>query len=238
MSNALSQVYKQRRTLGNIAADCPHCGAKNATFVSRGIVHIGTFAASMSARSVEVGECKVCGEIVVGYTRNRVHEVVFIPNEGIELIYPTGVTWPDKAPANLDPEIKKDYDEARAVLHLSPQSAATLARRVLQHVLREKVKVKEDKLGKEVKQACESPLLGQPAKNALDHVRTIGNWGAHPLYDDANTLLRVEPGEAEYTLETIELLFHDLYDEPAKFERMDNALKLKEQGQAKPGRAE
>ena len=51
---------------------------------------------------------------------------------------------------------------------------------------------------------------------AIDHVRTIGNIGAH-MEKDIDLIIEVDPGEAQALIELIELLFEEWY--VAKYER-------------------
>jgi hypothetical protein len=45
---------------------------------------------------------------------------------------------------------------------------------------------------------------------AIDHVRTIGNIGAH-MEKDINVIIDVDPGEAQALIELIEMLFDEWY---------------------------
>ncbi|GMV27832.1 MAG: hypothetical protein AMXMBFR58_38630 [Phycisphaerae bacterium] len=164
-----------------------------------------------------------------------------LPEEGMRLVWPAH-TPPDRAPANLDPEIRAVYNEARLVLPLSPRSSAVLARRVVQHVIRTELEIQKSTLFAEIEEAIKSPRLTKPVRDALDHVRKIGNRGAHPENkrgasqegseavgteadnDEAKTLMDVSPEDAAYTLGVVELLFNDLYAVPARISLMTQSL--------------
>lgn len=141
-------------------------------------------------------------------------------------IYPYSIR-PSMAPDTLDAAIKKAYDEARHVLVFSPMSAAVLARRCVQHTIRTKMAIKAKDLFSEIAEAIKSDLLSRPTKDSLDHIRTIGNWGAHPCDDQANTLIEVSSEDATYTLDTLEMLFNDLYVAPARAAKMKASIAAK-----------
>jgi len=64
-----------------------------------------------------------------------------------------------------------------------------------------------------------SPNAGLPGyvTDSLHDLRTIGNMAAHPNKSTATgDYLEVEPGEAEWTLDTLDALFSHLFIEPAK----------------------
>jgi hypothetical protein len=141
----------------------------------------------------------------------------------LQLLWPVAVR-PSMSPAGLDPEAKQDYDEARATLAHSPSAAAALARRCLQYVIRSKMEITKRTLADEIAAATSTDLLSRSTRQALDHVRTIGNLAAHPELDIAGSLVRVSRDEAEYTLDILELLFTDLYFVPTKIASMSNRL--------------
>lgn len=107
---------------------------------------------------------------------------------GEKLVYPPARTGPQPN-ADLPGNVLTDYDEARAIVNLSPRGAAALLRLCVQKlciVLGEK--------GDDINKAIASlvskglnPLLQQ----SLDIVRVIGNEAVHPgvmdLKDDVDT---------------------------------------------------
>ena len=113
---------------------------------------------------------------------------------------------------------------------LSPMASAVLARRCLQQVIRTKLEIKKDRLFDEIAEAVKRPELSKPTAAALDHVREIGNWGAHPAQDQASEIVEVSPEEAEYTLGVLELLFEDLYVTPARIASMEARVRAKKKG--------
>jgi hypothetical protein len=142
------------------------------------------------------------------------------------LIWPRSVP-PDRSPLGMEPHFQSIYDQARNVLDMSPMAAAVLARRCLQHVIRKKLGITKRNLFEEIAEAVTRPDLSMPTRSALDHVREIGNWSAHPVEDQGAAIIDVTQEEAEYTLGVLEMLFHDLYVIPQQIATMQAKIQKK-----------
>ena len=60
-------------------------------------------------------------------------------------------------------------------------------------------------------------MLPSHIADSLDAVRNIGNFAAHPAKSQATgEVVPVEPGEAEWTLDTLEELFDFYFVSPAR----------------------
>lgn len=148
------------------------------------------------------------------------------------MVYPKGV-----ARSRLPPEVPEryapDYKEACNVMPESPKASAALSRRCLQALLREQAKVKRGNLVSEIQEVLDSGHLPSHLSQAVDAVRNIGNFAAHPTKSEhTGEILDVEPGEAEWLLDTLEGLFDFYFVEPAKMKNKREALneKLREAG--------
>ena len=111
-------------------------------------------------------------------------------------------------PAYVPLAIRKDYEEAHAILNKSPKASATLARRCLQGMIRDFWGIKEKRLIDEI-----NALKGKVSAaqwSAIDAVRSIGNIGAH-MEKDVNVIVDVEQEEADKLLQLIELLIDKWY---------------------------
>ena len=103
-----------------------------------------------------------------------------------------------------------------------------MGRRCLQAVLREKAGVKPSDLSKEIDEVLASKTLPPDLAEAIDDVRNVGNFAAHPLKGTNTALvLDVEPGEAEWTLVVLETLFDFSFVQPARLKAKRDALNKK-----------
>lgn len=130
------------------------------------------------------------------------------------------IVWPitssrQPIPSSVDPIFANDYKEACSILSLSPKASAALSRRCLQNILREKAGIKKGDLSKEIQQVIDSQKLPTYLSDNIDAVRNIGNFAAHPTKSTSSgEIIDVEPGEAEWLLDVIELLFDFYFVQP------------------------
>lgn len=118
----------------------------------------------------------------------------------------------DNATPLLPPgrSIRSDYEEASAILYLSPKASATLSRRCLQGMIRDFFQITESNLYKEINAIKDKIPADQWA--VLDGVRRIGNIGAY-MEKDINLIVDIEPDEAQKLIKLIELLMQQWYIE-------------------------
>lgn len=215
----LAKEFPKTANFQGIHAACPHCG-NAAMYPQVNTVNLqGHQPYSIGYRFLYMAYCAACNEIVIGRRHDKGNKLVWPPT-----------TLPDNAPHGLDKHIKKAYDEARIIIDLSPQAAAVLARRCVQHSIRTELGITKATLNLEIQEAITRPELSRTTKNAIDQIREIGNWGAHPSKDPADTLIEVTLEQAMYTIEALEMLFNDLYIAPKKFEDMQVTIANKKQG--------
>lgn len=120
---------------------------------------------------------------------------------------------------NVPNEIWQDYHEACRIVELSPKASATLARRCLQHMIYDFWHITKGRLVDQINAVAEKAEVSAPIKVALHSVRELGNIGAHPEAD-INTIVDIEPGEAELIIRVIEMLFVAWYDRRAEEARL------------------
>lgn len=144
-----------------------------------------------------------------------------------ELIRPKG-TNRQPVPIEVSNEFSQDYTEACIVLNDSPKASSALSRRCLQHILREKVGVKKADLGNEIQEVLDSGKLPSHIAESIDVIRNVGNYAAHPMKSKiTGEIVEVEPGEAEWNLDVIEMLFDFLFVQPEKTKQKRDALNRK-----------
>lgn len=120
-------------------------------------------------------------------------------------------------PNYIPDNIRNDYYEACAIRNLSPKAAATLIRRCIQGIIRDFCGIKKGRLVDEINELRKlidenkAPQgVTQDTVEAIDHVRQIGNIGAH-MEKDINVIIDVDPDEAQRLIELAEILFDEWY---------------------------
>ena len=116
--------------------------------------------------------------------------------------------------------IRSYYEEAHAILNLSPKASATLSRRCLQGMIRNFWGISKARLVDEIDALKD--IVDPSTKKVLDALRKLGNIGAHPE-KDINLIVEIEPNEAHLLLKFIELLMQKWY-----IERHDNKQLLQD----------
>jgi len=155
-----------------------------------------------NAFSINLRRCPSCTNVSIEATGIYNLKGIHIP------LYPT--TLAKQFPDYIPKAIKEDYEEAYAILSLSPKASATLSRRCLQGMIRDfwKVNVKSGKLFDEINSIKDKI---PPAQwNAIDSLRSLGNIGAH-MEKDVNEIVDIDDGEAEKLIKLIELLIEKWY---------------------------
>lgn len=134
--------------------------------------------------------------------------------------------YPDYIPL----QIRNDYSEAGLIIDLSAKASATLSRRCLQGIIRNYWGINEKfwsthieikaqcnlkdpskaNLFQEIKAVEAIGGIGAPIIEAFKQLKDIGNIGAHPE-KEVDTIVDVEPQEAETMLSLIELIIRMTY---------------------------
>jgi hypothetical protein len=120
-------------------------------------------------------------------------------------------------PDYIPQALRDDYLEACRIRDLSPKASATLARRCLQGMIRDFAGIAKGTLDAEIRElqarvdADNAPRgVTHESVEAIDHVRKIGNIGAH-MEKDIGMIIDIEPQEAQMLIELIETLFDEWY---------------------------
>jgi hypothetical protein len=138
---------------------------------------------------------------------------------------------PESVPADLKPT----YLEACLVVRDSAAASAALSRRCLQHLLRQYAKVKPSNLDGEIQELLDRHELPSHLAGAVDAVRQLGNFAAHPIKSKSTgEIVDVEPGEAEWNLDTLESLFDFYFESPRQMAERRAALNKKLVDAGKP----
>jgi hypothetical protein len=199
---------------------CPHC--LTAFHENWRTIQIDQEPATLRSRVVKWLICPTCRHHVMSMD---VHE------NGGRLVG-SGIFHPNAAARPISSDVPEpyasDFKQASLVLGDSPKASAALSRRCLQHILREKAGVKRGELSKEIDQVLASGQLPSHLGEAVDGIRNLGNFAAHPLKStNTGEVMDVEAGEAEWLLETLEGLFDFYFVQPAVLKAKRDALNAK-----------
>jgi uncharacterized protein DUF4145 len=185
---------------------------------------------------VGVRRCSACSRLVirlVGGNYNGSYQR--FNSENSSLLVRPKVSARSPLSSDVPQKYAEDYKEACLVLSDSPKASAALSRRCLQLVLRDEAKVKPQDLAKEIQQVLDSGTLPSHLAEGLDAVRNIGNFGAHAIKSrSTGEIVPVEPGEAEWNLEILEMLFDFYFIAPARAKARKDALNKKLSDAGKP----
>lgn len=149
-------------------------------------------------------------------------------------VYPKG-SGRLPAPSEVPDSLRRDYDEACVILNDSPKAAAALGRRSLQMLLNDHLGATKRDLVDAIDEVLATKTLPSHLGDAIDAVRHIGNFAAHPIKSKSSgEIVEVEPGEAEWTLETVAQLFDFVFVAPAQLRAKRAALDAKLADTGKP----
>ncbi len=150
-----------------------------------------------------------------------------------EFLYPKFTT------RSMEPEVperyRRDFAEACSVLSLSPKASAALSRRLLQDIIRQDFKITHPNLAQEIEAFINLKDVPSYLAQAVDAVRNIGNFAAHPLKDtNTGEVVEVEMGEAEWLLDVLEALFDFAFVQPKRLAERKRNLNEKLKAVGKP----
>lgn len=111
-------------------------------------------------------------------------------------------------PKYIPDGIRQDYEEACAIVNLSPKASATLSRRCLQGMIRDFWGISKSRLIDEINE-LQNKIPAQQWK-VIDGIRRIGNIGAH-MEKDINLIVDIDPDEAQKLIKLIEHLLEQWY---------------------------
>lgn len=200
-----------------------------------------TFKQDGKGHDLSYGHCPECQKLIVMLRRGP-YQITessgygygsLIKVESEEIIYPKYLVR--KVEPELPARYSKDFTEACAVLPISLKASAALSRRILQDILREKFNIKHANLAQEIDEFINKKDIPSFLAQAVDAVRNIGNFAAHPLKDThTGEIVEVEPGEAEWLLDVIEALFDFAFVQPIRLQERKKKLNEKLKSLGKP----
>lgn len=111
-------------------------------------------------------------------------------------------------PDYIPEEIRNDYEEACAIVNLSPKASATLSRRCLQGMIHDFWDIKLKNLNQEI--TALKDKIPADLWSSIDALRQLGNIGAH-MEKDTDVIVDIDPNEAKSLIKLIELLMKEWY---------------------------
>jgi hypothetical protein len=239
----MSIIIAERKTLTEsemaMKAICGHCGVTvNESLETK---HLGNFAfddrlaagfelpLNDPAVAISSMRCPHCNKLTAYLgLMSAMDRQPFIAEKDRVLVHPI-VKTARKHPSNdVGKEFANDFWEACLVLNDSPKASAALSRRCLQNVLRHKVGIKKGTLYDEIEEWIKVGRLPSDLDKALHMVRDFGNFAAHASKSlHTGEIIDVEPGEADWCLETLEMVFDHCFVKPAEMQRRIAALDAK-----------
>lgn len=150
--------------------------------------------------NINIYNCPTCNKVSFVANGDKLLKGISIP------LYPNSLA--KQFPSYIPKAIRQDYEEAYSILELSPKASATLARRCLQGMIRDFYGIVKPRLVDEIN-ALQN-IVPPTQWKAIDSLRKIGNIGAH-MESDINSIVDVDPNEAEKLLKLIELLINKWY---------------------------
>lgn len=186
---------------------------------------------------IRVCRCPSCDNIIIQLGklekvhRNRVNS----PNRYNWILARPKAISRAPLPSEVPPEFANDYKEACLTIADSPKASAALSRRCLQNLLREKAGTTKKNLADQIQEVINSKQLPPYLLEALDAVRNIGNFAAHPIKSKSTgEIVEVEPGEAEWNLDILEQLFDFYFVQPEILRKKKEKLNQKLKDAGKP----
>jgi len=220
---------------------CPHCDIGVKFVFGKVVWEDAEIENTDMGHGIFFSHCSECSGLVVlfkrgyykeenttHYDNNYLEDITFE-----EIIYPKSVNR--KVEIEVPERYRKDFLEACAVLPMSAKASAALSRRILQDILREHFKIKHSSLATEIEQFIALKDVPSYLSQAVDAIRNIGNFAAHPLKDtNTGEIVEVESGEAEWLLEVLESLFDFAFIQPNRLAERKKSLNEKLRSLGKP----
>jgi hypothetical protein len=218
---------------------CPHCSVGVSVYFEEIFAYPdGNHDKTGSGLDIAWDFCPECAGLLIRlrkgkYIKDGQYSGSLKTVEQEQIVYPPYSTRP------VEPEVperyRNDYLEASAILNISPKASAALSRRLLQHILREVFSISHRNLSVEIEEFIKQPDVPSYLSGAVDAIRNIGNFAAHPLKDtNSGEIVEVEPGEAEWLLEVLDSLFDFAFVQPVRLNERKEKLNEKLKALGKP----
>jgi Domain of unknown function (DUF4145) len=125
---------------------------------------------------------------------------------------------------------QRDYEDAAAILDISPRMSAVLSRRILADLLEEYAGQDQFSLASRIDNFMKDTQHPFELRKNLHYLREIADFSAHTQTNDQAEMIDVSQEEAEWTLEIVDRLFAYFIVTPERDKAMRTAFdeKLRE----------
>ena len=215
---------------------CPHCNVATNVEWENTSAFVDSDNSALGIE-VAVGICPDCEKLIVKLIHGTIVHSEYIASitevKSEEIIHPK---FSVRSVENEVPEpYKSEFLEATAILNMSPKASGALSRRMLQNILHEQFNIEKRSLADEIDEFIHMQGVPSHLAGAIDAIRNVGNFGAHPLKDlHSGEIVDVEPGEAEWLLDVLESLFDFAFVQPKRLDERKKKLNSKLQLLGKP----
>lgn len=219
---------------------CPYCSI--ATDVKFSELSRNSASNSKFTDVVESGRCTSCKKLIVKVRQEFTETTGNVPKRKQQLPNKTGIVFPIETKSLFDistevpEELKEDYFEAVNTLKVSPKASATMSRRCLQNFFHNHLEpsIKKRGLADEIEAYIGLAHAPKHILSAVDYIRHIGNYGAHPKKSlEVDKMMKVEPGEAEWSIVVLQMIFEFYYEMKEKIEKEKNDLTVRFEAEGK-----
>ncbi len=118
---------------------------------------------------------------------------------------------------------RRDYVEAAAIIEMSPRMAAVLARKIVADLLEDHAGISEYTLKTSLDKFIADESHPVRIREHLQHLREIGDFGAHTKKDSTGQVIEVSRDDANWTLALVDRLFEYFIIDPSR----DHQLRAK-----------
>lgn len=191
--------------------------------------------------STQFFECVECNKISIKFICNPIHVIRF-PTSMVSGVTPSEYSGPrfsqeylipkttprDPIPKDVEDIYRIDYDKAVKLLHVDSMASAAYSRRLLQHYIEKKHKIKEPDLKQELKKLEKLNHYPLDLIKLFDHIRHYGKFAAHATTNQiTGQIIDIDPEEAEWLLFILEQMFVHDYELARKIKQNEKKIQDK-----------
>jgi hypothetical protein len=122
---------------------------------------------------------------------------------------------------------RRDYEEAEAILELSPRMSAVLSRSILADLLETHAGLDQFSLADRIDKFIADTTRPHELRQNLHYLREIADLSAHTKKNDQAEIVEITREEAEWTLDVIDRLFDHFIVTPENDRRLRAAMDAK-----------